>query len=177
MRQLRLDDSSNISAATVDEDAEGQYIDVEFKSGSTYRYRGVTTRDFTELCSAASVGSWVQHQLVKKPQEHPVRRVDPTRRDHPTASDRLRTALQLIASPSPEWNPIDAATMQDIARDALSPEQPMTWPTSFEMPVVEVDRNIRWDFSCHPFAVFTPDEAEAIGLALIACAREARRCG
>lgn len=95
MRQLRVDDSSNVASATW---SDGDVLDVEFKSGTTYRYRNVQQHQFGELASAPSVGKWVTANLVKMPQAHPFEKLPEPKIDERPSEDRLRGALELIAS-------------------------------------------------------------------------------
>lgn len=95
MRQLRVDDSSNVASATW---SDGDLLDVEFKSGTTYRYRNVQQHQFGELAASPSVGKWVTANLVKMPEAHPFEKLPETKSDERPSEDRLRSALELIAS-------------------------------------------------------------------------------
>jgi len=55
-------DSSNIES--IGYDAAECILEVEFKGGSVYRYKGVPQELYAELCEAGSAGSFI-HRLIK----------------------------------------------------------------------------------------------------------------
>lgn len=61
--------SSNVKGAIYNP-REG-ILSVEFLSGDIFHYKNVTSAQHRDLMSAASPGTWVRENLVKKPIAHP----------------------------------------------------------------------------------------------------------
>lgn len=70
-------DFTPIQSSTLDAvayDPEKRELSVRFKSGGTYHYSNVLPESHQALMSAASPGSWLRDNIVKKPNTHPYRK-------------------------------------------------------------------------------------------------------
>jgi len=61
-------ESSNV--ASIGYDYESQVLEVQFKSGATYQYKGVQAKKYVELLSADSIGSFINKHIVKAGHEY-----------------------------------------------------------------------------------------------------------
>jgi hypothetical protein len=120
MRHLRVDDSSNVRSLTWVQDQQDPVglLEVEFSSGSSYRYSNVSLDKFKSACVSTSLGKWVREQLVAQAKLHPVTKVANERLDADT------TALKLIASMKPQsrlgvFSNDEAMKMRQAAREAI----------------------------------------------------------
>lgn len=169
MRKLIVDDSSNVRSITHQPDLGA--LDVEFASGSRYRYAGCTLDDFATACHAPSVGRWVQMALVKGGDRHPVERLPVVVPSMP-AVDRYLVALQVIASmrlPGVESPAVD------VARAALEGRTPPPLPAGWGKPSA-LDGRVVMGLGLHASTAqsMTPDDVEGIAYAMLAAAMEAR---
>lgn len=98
-RQIRFDDSSNVTAAAYDGDA--QKLTVTFSSGASYVYSNVQPHQYGELAASASAGSWVRSVLVKQPKAYPCAKLTEASKPGESKLERYEAALQLIASLTP----------------------------------------------------------------------------
>lgn len=57
-------DSSAIGGVTYDKEAKELYVKF-INAGRNYKYSNVTNEEFTELCNAESVGSWIAKNIVQ----------------------------------------------------------------------------------------------------------------
>lgn len=92
-------------------------LEVEFSSGSRYKYANVSLDKFRSACVSGSLGKWVAQELVKQSKTHPVTRLS-------TGTDPAQqpTALQLIASMKPRcgvFSHDEALQMRQLAREAV----------------------------------------------------------
>src|SRR6187402_150546 len=72
MRELRVDDSSNVRRLAWRPDST---LEVEFSSGAVYSYANVQLHQLADAAAAQSVGKWVAKTLVKDPVAYPVLKV------------------------------------------------------------------------------------------------------
>lgn len=173
MRKLTVE-SSNVQSIT--HFPEVSALEVEFASGSTYRYHNCSLDDFASACHAPSVGSWVQSALVHQRDKHPFERVAHTKPSPPV--DQRLVTLQAIASVQYPKG-MDMALV-DAARAALEGCTPPSLPPKCSKPAVIAGRVV-WmldDVDVEHFngsrLSMTPDEAEGVGHALLASALQAR---
>lgn len=129
MRELRLDDSSNVRRICWRPD---DTLEVEFTSGAVYRYSNVQSHQFVAACGADSVGSWVSKTLVKNPVAHPVSKIKSAEdsEDSSKARDLAATMhAQLTANYVKALDDIakggdDATELRAIACKALGAKPP-----------------------------------------------------
>jgi hypothetical protein len=122
-RQIWFDDSSNIGQAAYS--SADQTLVVQFKGGKLYRYRNVQQHQFAALCAAESAGSFMQ-SIIRNPKAYPVEKLSEGYVAGDSPEDRMRSALELIAT-MPEHDPKLVADSvhnyrraRDAAREALS---------------------------------------------------------
>lgn len=174
MRKLTVTDSSNVRSITFHEagspeaSPENAALDVEFASGASYRYSDCTFRMFAQACATASVGRWVQQNLVVKKDMHRACKIA----DRPTpAVDGKLVALQVIASlPNPR---ADQVSLVRAARAALDGAEPPPLPVELERPTARaLTRHVLWSPPPAPLTM-QPDEARGLATALLVAALEA----
>lgn len=181
MRKLTVSDneSSNVRSITFDVDDRGAgHLDVEFSSGGSYRYANCTIDDFVAACLAPSLGKWVQATLVRQPIVHPHTNLTVDRAT--TVVDAATTAIRTIASLRPQSGSSMAREIVEFARNAALGNPPPSLPPDFPQPL-PVDGFVRWR-EAHGQAVMhlgalaemTPDQATAVGHAILVAALEAR---
>lgn len=94
MRELRVDDSSNVRRLTWN---EGDTLDVEFTSGAVYKYQNVQLHQLGMAATAESVGSWVQKTIVRNPSVYPCTKLTTSEEAKKLDGER-RLGAQLAAS-------------------------------------------------------------------------------
>lgn len=57
-------------------------LEVEFKGGSTYQYENVDAKTFNELMAAESIGSFFIHNIKKKPEIFPYKKIEVVNHEH-----------------------------------------------------------------------------------------------
>jgi hypothetical protein len=121
MRVLRIDDSSNI--AGVGYDSSTRTLRVRFINGGVYDYKNVGPQAFIDLTQAESVGKYFSKHIRTG---YAYDQVESRADAEPTSEERMRSALQLIASTDLSAScKVDRLTQLNgcvaAAREALEP--------------------------------------------------------
>jgi hypothetical protein len=119
VRELRLDDSTNVRRLTWRED---NTLEIEFTSGAIYKYQNVQKHQFESAAGSDSVGAFVQKTFVRNATAYPFTKL---KSGEEAKADAEESALkgQLEASLDPTFKAMKAA-LESIADDRLMKGDP-----------------------------------------------------